>query len=301
MTSLERAGFNPTGEYQQLNSYENRVFDVAIEGQDRVVAKFYRPGRWSAAALEEEHSFLHDLVAEGLPAVAPLTQASGATLSQHEGLWLAVFPKQRGRMPQEFLNGELRSVGRSLALLHRVGGLKPFRHRHVISSEALGWPALEDLQNWIAPEMRTRYNEAAAAILEHLDGVLDPNEFRRIHGDAHRGNLLHNGEVFYFVDFDDCATGPRAQDVWMLTQGAAEERQELLDELLAGYEELMEWDPEEEELMEPLRGLRIISYGAWIARRWQDPSFPRIFPDFTEYTYWAEETEALERIAWDLP
>ena len=316
MTSLEQSGFAPTGEYQQLNSYENRVFDVKLEKAapylpaketpesatdlSRVVVKFYRPNRWSRLAIVEEHAFLTELLAEGVEAIAPLTQKNKLTLSEYDGLWMAVFPKHRGRIPQEFLEGDLQRVGRALAQIHRIGAQRAFRHRPTMIVEDYGFPALTVLEEWVAPEVVDRYFRAAETILQFLTEMLQPEQFIRLHGDCHRGNLLHNAQGFHFLDFDDCCNGPRAQDLWMLTQGNEQETKEMREEILAGYEELVPWDDNESMLFEPLRGLRIIHYAAWIARRWEDPSFPRLFPNFGSYTYWAEETEALERIAWPL-
>ncbi len=301
MRCLETGGFRPTGEYQQLNSYENRVFDVRLEEHDPVVVKFYRPNRWSRQAIVDEHAFLVELKEEGLQAIAPLTQKNGLTLSQHDGLWMAIFPKHRGRIPQEFLDQDLKKIGRALALLHKVGTQRPFKHRVTMSVQEYGDPALTVLDAWVAPEVSERYLRAAESIFEFLESYLQPKDFIRIHGDCHKGNLLQSDQGFYFLDFDDCCNGPRAQDIWMLTQGNAEESEEMRAELLAGYEELVPWNDDDSILFEPLRGLRIIHYAAWIARRWEDPSFPRLFPDFGSYSYWAEETEALEKIAWSLP
>lgn len=309
MNCLERAGFRPTGEYSQLNSYENRVFDIRLEtGEElapplsslagRVIAKFYRPGRWSREAILDEHDFLRDLHREGIDAVCPLVQSSELTLSEHEGIFLAVFPFVGGRNPQEFLAGELKQVGRTLARIHNVGARRPALHRLQLTPDSMGWPALEVLDPVVAPEVHGRYFEAAEQILESLAEQLEGCSFLRIHGDCHKGNLLARDERFHFVDFDDFLNGPAAQDLWMLAGGRSTEDQQDYQQLREGYAELRELDPHEENLFELLRGLRIIHYAAWIQRRWSDPSFPRLFPQFGTYSYWAEEAEALESIVW---
>ncbi len=307
LAGVEKAGFLTTGEYLQLNSYENRVFDVRLESasNERVVVKYYRPGRWSQNAILEEHFFLEELKANGIPAVAPLKQSNQQTLSAYSGLYLAVFPKAIGRMPQELSLDELNRVGRLLARVHNVGSQSESRTRPILDTETYGWPSLEILRRRVSPELWSRYEAAAETILNFLEEFLDEDDFIRIHGDCHRGNLLQQdtreGEKgFFLVDFDDFCMGPQAQDFWMLLSGDGDRASEERDALLSGYEELRSFPVEQERLFLPLRGLRILHYAAWIARRWSDPSFPKIFPDYETYSYWAEETEALERVAWAL-
>lgn len=297
LSATEEAGFHPTGEFTQLNSYENRVFDLKLEDSQpaRVIAKFYRPGRWSRDCILEEHEFLFDLQKEGLKAVAPLPQRGDATLTQHQGMFFALFPKVLGRMPEEFLGDDLKQVGRNLARLHNVGAQKSFRHRPQLGAKPYSaWETLEFLSEWVAPEVWPRYEAAAIQIIESMEKQIDPREFIRIHGDCHRGNLLFNKE-FYYVDFDDCMMGPAVQDFWMLFSSAENKDEQSL--IVSGYEELREFPDHQWQWASLLRGLRIMSYAAWIARRWKDPSFPRLFPEFNSYTYWAEEVESLEKIS----
>jgi Ser/Thr protein kinase RdoA (MazF antagonist) len=308
LAATEEAGFQPTGEFTQLNSYENRVFDIRLEKNsseyERVIAKFYRPGRWPREALLEEHEFLFDLEREGVPVVAPLMQKNKSSLCEVEGMFVTFFPKFLGRMPEEFLEKDLYQVGHRLAQIHNVGSRRDFKHRAVLGEAPYSsWDNLELLSRWVAPEVWARYEQAAISIIETFENHLNPAEFLRIHGDCHRGNLLArllpgNQREFFFVDFDDCAMGPEVQDFWMLFSGSdLEDEQDLI---LSGYEELREFPVEQWKWIPLLRGLRIFSYSAWIARRWKDPSFPRLFPDFESFTFWAEETEALEKIAWSL-
>lgn len=327
--AVEASGFRPTGEITQLNSYENRVFDIKVEPDDRIdatagarpglIAKFYRPGRWSIDAIQDEHDFLNDLKAEGIPAVAPFSTVNRNTLKDetvfhYEGFPTALFPKTAGRMPQEFKTGELETVGRLLARLHNVGARRPALHRLTLDAETYGYHALDRLERIVYPEMWTRYRDATEAILEYLDDELDPRENIRIHGDCHKGNLLqvdsamtttpaaldgakHGG--FFFVDFDDCCNGPAVQDFFMLLSGASDHDDHAkreLDSLLNGYEELRAV-PDNLYLLEALRGLRIIHYSGWIAARWEDPFFPSLFPDFHNYNWWASECLRIEQIA----
>lgn len=305
--AVETAGFTPTGEIIQLNSYENRVFDIKVENlpenpqaiRPGVIAKFYRPGRWSPAAIRDEHEFLHDLRAEGIPAVAPYKTARGETAFQHEGFNTAIFPKTLGRMPQEFLKGELQQVGRLLARLHNVGARRPATHRLHLDADTYGHNALARLERVVYPEMWSRYRDAAETICEYLEHELDPRDEIRIHGDCHKGNLLQNAEGFFFVDFDDCCNGPPVQDFFMLLSGAADidgQAQDELEELLEGYDELRSV-PDNLYLLEALRGLRILHYAGWIAARWDDPFFPSLFPGFHSYNWWADECLRIEQIA----
>jgi len=304
LISLEEAGFMPTGRYWQLNSYENRVFDIELEKvnlkPDRVVAKFYRPNRWSREAIQEEHQFLDDLRQEGISAVNPLVLSNGQTIMETNGIFFSVFPKVMGRSPQEFIAGELAQVGRTLAKIHNVGAQTKAKHRPTWEMPARGQDSLEVLEFRVPQGIWQRYLDASLRIFDDLEKKLKPESFLRIHGDCHKGNLLHNGQEFFFVDFDDFGMGPAAQDFWMLFSGDSENEAEEREEILAGYSELRDFNVGDFKLMNALRGLRIVNYGAWIANRWDDPSFPRLFPNFESYNYWAEEVEALEKIAWSL-
>lgn len=320
MDAVEIVGLEPTGEYFQLNSYENRVFEIKLEASsasvkkhrqqlgtaNSVIVKLYRPGRWSRETILEEHFFLQELLLAGMHVIAPMVfeHLPDSTLFTHNHMHIALFPKGLGRMPQELFTEDYKKIGRSLALLHNVGQQKTAKHRPTLNTETFGYDVLDLLEDWVAPEVNDRYFQAAEHILNHLDETLDKNSYIRIHGDCHRGNLLltdpkEGAKTFFFVDFDDFINGPVAQDFWMLFSGLEESKQEM-DWLLTGYEELRHFPNEQLQLFQPLRGLRIIHYAGWIARRWEDPSFPTLFPQFEDYSYWAEETEVLEKIAWTL-
>ena len=299
LLAAETAGFAPTGSLTQLNSYENRVFDIKLENGSSVIAKFYRPGRWTKESILEEHRFLRQLSENDIPAVPALVGPDGSTLRLTDNMHTAFFPKVLGRMPQEFIGDDLKKVGRLMAMVHNSGASEKALHRPIMDSSFHGaWSALDLLVDWIAPEVQERYINAAETILENFSDLINPNEFIRIHGDCHRGNLLHNGEKFFLVDFDDFCMGPVIQDFWMLLSGDQALSGNEQAQIISGYEELREFPDHQWEWVPWLRGMRIISYAAWIARRWQDPSFPRLFPNFQNYTYWAEEVEALEKIAW---
>lgn len=301
LLGIESLGFHTTGEFTQLNSYENRVFEIRLEENtlqcEKLIAKFYRPGRWSVEAIQDEHQFLEDLKSEGVEVVAPYT-IKNETIFSHQNILFSVFPKFYGRMPQELLEGDFQKIGRTLAMIHNVGSREKAKHRPSLTAAAYGRESLKILKGAVAMEMWNRYEKAAIQIIEYLEDYLEPEKFIRIHGDCHRGNLLNDGKSFFFVDFDDFCNGPEAQDFWMLL--SQDQLEQELDEMLSGYTEIRNFDESQIDLFEPLRGLRIIHYAKWIAMRWSDPSFPRLFPDFQSYTYWAQETEQLEKIAWSL-
>ncbi|OQW49219.1 MAG: hypothetical protein A4S09_03895 [Proteobacteria bacterium SG_bin7] len=295
LLAVEKLKFKPTGRYWQLNSYENRVFDLEIEGDPgRVVVKFYRPSRWTKEQIKEEHGFLSDLAENGI------TVVQAKNLDEFDGMYFSVWPKVQGRMLDELLPNDLKSIGRQLGQIHNVGVQKNFRVRPNWKMPARGSDSLKVLENWVAREVWERYRIAGNKIVSYLNKNLSANKFQRIHGDCHRGNILSTGKEFFFVDFDDCGTGPVAQDIWMLLPPEEEQRAEDLEFLLEGYNEFRDFDESDIDLFEPLRGLRILNYSAWIAQRWTDPSFLQLFPDFRSYNWWAEEVETLERIAWGL-
>lgn len=302
MSTLESAGLFPTGEYSQLNSYENRVFEARLEKTplsawkgETVIVKVYRPGRWSELALREEHQFILELEEEGLPTASPLPLFKGGdTLLQKDGFYFALFPKIRGRMPQEFLPGDLKAVGRSLARLHNVGARRPSQHRPAYHPDILGETILDTLQRWVPPEIWPEYLNHCESLFDELAEALPIENFQRIHGDCHRGNLLQDSAgLFFFVDFDDFGPGPLEQDFWMLLSSEDNERE--LEEILEGYSSLRHAPEVDFNTLHLLRGFRIIRYASWIAARWEDASFPRIFPEFNTFTYWSEELRALHR------
>jgi Ser/Thr protein kinase RdoA (MazF antagonist) len=289
MRATELAGFSPTGEFLQLNSYENRVFRIKLEDKTSLVAKFYRPGRWNQNQLQEEHDFLNELDGEGIPVNRPLK------MILFEGIWVAFFPLFLGRSVTEILPQDWEKLGRLLARVHNVGERHESAHRLWMTSEhPNGWPALVELEKWVDPSLKKRYFEVAENLMGLYEDSVSVDSFFRIHGDLHKGNLLSRDEQFFLVDFDDHVMGPAIQDMWMLFS-ESEQFEFEKENLLRGYEELREFPHEQWAWVPLMRGFRLMGYSAWIARRWQDPSFPRLFPDFNSYSYWAEETEALEK------
>lgn len=299
LATAEKNGFAVTGEMIQLNSYENRVFDLRLEDKTSIIAKFYRPGRWSEKTLLDEHNFIHELKSESIEVAGTLLLKNNSSVDLVDGIYYTFFEKVRGRLIQELSPAHFKKLGRWLARLHNVGSKKPAQHRGLIGpANDNKWLQLEKMLPQVAPEMRPRYEEASVQIFENLDEQLTDFDFIRLHGDLHRGNILEDSNSeFVMVDFDDMINGPAVQDFWMLMPNAQIDSEEF-ESLIESYSELREFPHEQLELIPLLRGYRIITYAMWIMNRWSDPSFPRLFPDYGSYSYWAEETENLEKISY---
>lgn len=298
LDALEAVGYRCDGRILALASYENRVYQIGLEDGAPVVAKFYRPRRWSDAAINEEHAFALELAAHEIPVVAPLAVA-GATLHVHRGFRYAVFPRRGGHWPELARAEEREWVGRFLGRIHAVGRAGRFVERPHLSIETLGWQARRDvLESGFLPDyLVDKYADLTQELLSDVEARAAGwrgARIGRILGDCHRGNILWTDSGPHFVDLDDCLTGPAVQDLWMLLAGDAAEMRTQLRDLLAGYEQFMDFDRTEIALIEPLRALRMVHYAAWLARRWEDPAFPRAFPWFATPRYWEEHYRALE-------
>lgn len=303
LDALAAIGLYGDGRLMALGSYENRVYQVHLEDGARVVAKFYRPGRWSEAQILEEHAFSAELTAAEVPVVAPLV-VEGRTLHAHAGFAFSVSPWRGGRTPDLEDFETLEWIGRFLARIHTVGAARPFVHRPALDVRSFATEPREALLQAEAIPLDQQSAWAAAcakaiALIEtKMAGVAAPYAVLRLHGDCHPGNVLWTptdlpGGGPHFVDLDDARTGPAVQDLWMLLSGERRQRTQQLSALLDGYEQFRDFDRRELALIEPLRTLRLIHYSAWLARRWSDPIFPINFPWFGSSDYWRGQVDML--------
>ncbi|AMN47427.1 serine/threonine protein kinase [Steroidobacter denitrificans] len=279
-----------------LNSYENRVYQVGMETGAPLIAKFYRPGCWSEAAILEEHDFALELAQAEIPVVPPLLR-EGRSLFEYQGFRFALFERRGGRWPELDTQAQRAWMGRFLGRIHAVGRRRAFQQREWLDIERLGGASRDFLleSGWIPAHLQTAYDTLTADLLEVITATFEQTEpgSLRLHGDCHRGNVLWTDAGPHFVDLDDCLMGPAIQDLWMLLSGSRAEMAQQLSDLLEGYTQFAPFDYRETGLIESLRTLRMIHYSAWLARRWSDPAFPAAFPWFIEPRYWEEQVLAL--------
>jgi Ser/Thr protein kinase RdoA (MazF antagonist) len=299
LDAVEQAGHRPDGHLLALNSYENRVYQVGVEDAAPLVVKFYRPGRWSDEAIQEEHDFAAALAEAEIPVVAPLRGPEGESLLRHAGFRFALFPRRGGRTPDLDDPDHLEWLGRYLGRIHELGAARAFAHRPLLDVDGYAGTAARLLLDggWLPPELSHRYRAVTDALLARSHAVFDALSavrWIRLHGDCHPGNILWTDAGPHFVDLDDCRMGPAIQDLWMLLSGEREERALQLAYLREGYETFHALDPREVALIEPLRALRMIHYAGWLARRWDDPAFPLAFPWFGTPQYWQDHVASLE-------
>ncbi|WP_434630125.1 serine/threonine protein kinase [Chromobacterium sp. CV08] len=302
LDAVESLGLRASGSLLALNSYENRVYQIGMDDGAPLVAKFYRPARWSDEAILEEHAFSLQLAEREIPAVPPLV-LDGRTLHGHAGFRFALFARRGGRVPELDRDETLQWVGRFLGRIHALGRTESYRHRPSLDIQSFGREPVDFIVagNWLPPELAAVYRGVAEQALAGVARCFEragPVGTLRLHGDCHVGNLLWTDAGPHFVDFDDSRTGPAVQDLWMLLSGDRADQSRQLAEVLAGYEDFCEFDTRELNLLEALRTLRLLHYSAWLARRWHDPAFPAAFPWFGGQRYWEEQILSLrEQIA----
>ena len=302
LDALQSLGLYGDGRLLALNSYENRVYQVGMEDTAPVIVKFYRPGRWTDAAILEEHQFVDELYAQEIP-VVPATRIADHTLHTHEGYRFSVFPRQGGRAPELDRDETLEQTGRLMGRIHAVGASAAYQHRPILDAASFGdepraWLLTND---FIPPDLLESWSSVTAQALagvRHCYERAGDLRLLRLHGDCHGGNVLWTDDGPHFVDFDDSRSGPAVQDLWMLLSGERQDRSAQLATLLAGYEDFFEFNPRELHLIEALRTLRLLHYSAWLARRWDDPAFPAAFPWFNTVRYWQDRIlELREQVA----
>jgi len=290
--AVESVGYLSDARLLALNSYENRVYQVGIEDSAPLIAKFYRPQRWSAAQIQEEHHFSLELQDAEISVVAPIVDAQGVTLHTYQDFQFALFPRRGGYPPELDNLDNLLVLGRTLGRIHAIGRAGQFKVRPSLSVQRMLADSRELLLESFIPRSLVPAYESLTAdlkqIVESVYGEVQPEDLIRIHGDCHVGNILWRDNTAHFVDFDDCCSAPAIQDLWMFLNGERPDRQLQLSELVEGYSEFCDFDPRQIRWIETLRTLRLINYAAWLARRWEDPAFPRSFTWFNTERYWAD-------------
>ena len=289
LDALEGIGLRGDGRLLALNSYENRVYQVSLEDNSTVVAKFYRPQRWSDAQILEEHAFSLELSEREIPVVSPI-ETGGKTLHAFSGFRFAVFARRGGRTPELEDPKVLEWIGRFLGRIHAVGAARPFVERPVLGFETFGVEPRDWLldSGMIPKDLEDVWAGVVDEALDRVEPFFDHVRNIRLHGDCHAGNILWTPDGPHFVDLDDARMGPAVQDLWMLLAGDRETATKQLKALLDGYEQFREFRREELRLVEPLRALRLLHYSYWLARRWEDPAFPAAFPWFGTPRYWQD-------------
>lgn len=302
LDALDSIGLRGDGRLLALNSYENRVYQAGMEDGPPLVAKFYRPARWSDAAILEEHAFVSELVEREIP-VVPAMEINNHTLHAFNGFRFSVFARHGGRAPELDDRDTLEWMGRFIGRIHAVGALDIYRERPTLNIQSFGVEPSDYLleHDFIPAELVEVYRGVVAQALDGVRRCFDRAgtvRSLRLHGDCHVGNVLWTDAGPHFVDFDDSRMGPAIQDLWMLLSGERADMTRQFSDLLAGYEDFYDFDPRELHLVEALRTLRLVHYAAWIARRWDDPAFPVAFPWFNTQRYWQDRIlELREQIA----
>ncbi len=296
LAAVEAGGLQCNPVCYPLNSFENRVYEVELADRTRVVAKFYRPGRWSEEQILEEHQLLADLAAQEIPVCTMRPFPGGGTLRRMEGIFYSLSDRRGGRAPDELSDETARRLGMLVGRMHNVAVERPAPHRlrldaDIYVREPVAWL---DAHDTLPRHLRRRYFDAALEIADLADRRMAGVAVHRLHGDLHLGNILFRDGLLNVLDFDDMVIGPAVQDLWLALPGRDASALAQREVFLEGYERFREFDRSTLSLIEPLRALRIIHYTAWLARRWHDPAFPAAWPHFGTPDYWQRETEDLE-------
>ncbi len=297
LSSVEKAmGMYVSNLCRPMNSYINRVFELADEDGEGLIAKFYRPGRWTRQALQDEHDYLLELVGAEVPVIAPLPLADGTTLGRVGKVYFSVFPKKWGRIVDEYTDEQWLELGRLLGRVHAVGAGGTAQDRLTMIPEKSTRSHIHFLleHGKIPQELRGSFQELTTAIIEQSSPLFADMELIRLHGDCHNANLIYRpDESFYIIDFDDMVMGPPVQDFWMLLPGPPEESLVEIDLFLEGYRTFRDFDLRSLRLIEPLRAMRFIHYMAWCAHQVLEDGASLVMPDFGTREYWQREIDDL--------
>ncbi|MDP2523025.1 serine/threonine protein kinase [Neptunomonas phycophila] len=290
--AVESIGYLSDGRIMALNSYENRVYQVGIDESEPLIAKFYRPQRWTDEQIGEEHRFMAQLVEQDLSVVAPIKSDTGQTLFSYDDYRFSIFVRKGGRAPELEDPEHLFQLGNTLGRIHLAGQAEPFKHRPTLDIQSYGIDSTDFISRELIPaSLKAAYDSLTSDLLREIDAAFKRAGdvvYQRVHGDCHGGNILWRDDMPHFVDFDDARMAPAIQDLWMLLTGDRHQQELQLGEVIDGYNEFASFNPRELHLVEALRTLRMMNYAAWIGRRWEDPAFPMSFPWFNTERYWGE-------------
>lgn len=291
LNAVETLGYACDGHVTALNSYENRVYQIGLYDAQPVIAKFYRPARWTDDGIREEHAFTAELVEQEIPVISPLADAHGQTLFHNGAYRIALYPRIGGRAPELDDPEHLVQLGRCVARIHNTGSIKPFLHRPAININSYVTDSCDFLlgHDFIPADLTASYEALAHYLTTAIEACFaraGSYQVIRLHGDCHIGNILWHDDSPFMVDFDDARSGPAIQDLWMFLSGDRGYMNARLHDLLEGYTEFRSFDPRELHLIEALRTMRMIYFAGWLARRWHDPAFMQAFPWFNSQNYW---------------
>ena len=304
LQAIESQDYECDGRVLALNSYENRVYQIGIEDSDPLIAKFYRPNRWTNEQIQEEHEFCFELADAELPVVAPIRKSNGESIFSYGDFRFSLFPRKGGRAPELDNDDNLYVLGRFLGRMHLIGGSEEFKFRPAINSNTYGHESVKFIsEHFIPVELKQAYDSLAQDLLQRVDTIIAEQENTRnirVHGDCHIGNMLWRDDAPHFIDFDDCRMAPAVQDIWMLLSGSREEQRGQLINILDGYNEFGDFNMSELRMVAVLRTLRMLYFSAWLARRWDDPAFPHGFPWFNTSQYWEGHVLSLREQLFEL-
>lgn len=301
LDAIESIGLLTDGRQLALNSYENRVYQIGIEDEQPIIAKFYRPNRWSDETILEEHEYTLELHAAEIPVVPPILH-DGKTLHQHGPFRFSIYERRGGRAPELDNPDHLEQMGRFIGRIHAIGANKKFQHRPSIDIESYAIKPKKYLieNNFIPTHLEEAYSSLAEDVIIRIQNCFERAgdvDSLRLHCDFHPGNILWTDNGPHIVDFDDARMGPAIQDLWMFLSGDREYMTARLGDILIGYEDFYDFNPRELNLIEALRSMRIMHHAFWIASRWDDPAFPQAFPWFNSDNYWEEHILSLREQA----